>query len=84
MDDRLKARIRELALQLLAEEKATFRQAQTFLDLENLVVVMGDELACQLANTDLSAVCGTARACLSGVKRRRLSPRNTGNRSCGR
>jgi hypothetical protein len=53
MDDRLKARIRELAQQLLAEEKATFRKARTLFDLENLVVAVGDELACQLANSDL-------------------------------
>ena len=54
MDDRLRGRIREIAEQLLAEEKATFRERRTLLDLEELTVEIGDELVRQLANTDLA------------------------------
>lgn len=54
MDDRLRKRIRELAQQLVAEEKRTFREAKTLLELENLAVEIGDELGRQLANTDLA------------------------------
>ena len=54
MDDRLRRRIREVAQQLLAEEKATFRGASTLLDLENLTVEVGDELVRQLASIDLT------------------------------
>lgn len=53
MDDRLRKRIQEMARQLVAEEKSTFRGARTLLDLENLTVEMGDELVRQLASTDL-------------------------------
>ena len=53
MDDRLRRRIREVARQLVAEEKSTFRGARTLLDLENLTVEMGDELVRQLASMDL-------------------------------
>lgn len=54
MDDRLRRRIREMARQLVAEEKGTFRGAGTLLDLENLTLEMGDELVRQLASTDLT------------------------------
>jgi hypothetical protein len=55
MDDQLRRRIHEMARQLVAEEKQTFRGARTLLDLENLTVEIGDELVRQLANTDLAA-----------------------------
>jgi len=54
MDDQLKVQIRELAQQLLARQKGTFRKARTLLDLEQLTAQIGDELTRQLANTDLA------------------------------
>jgi hypothetical protein len=54
MDDQLRKRIREIAQQLVAEEKATFRRAATLLDLELLTAEIGDELTRQLAQGDLS------------------------------
>ena len=54
MDDSLKARIRELAQQLVAEQRSKFRQAHTLVEIENLTTEIGDELTRQLANTDLA------------------------------
>ena len=54
MDDHLKGQIRELAQQLLACQKGTFRNARTLLDLEQLTAEIGDELSRQLANADLA------------------------------
>jgi DNA repair exonuclease SbcCD ATPase subunit len=54
MDDQLKAEIRELAQQLFARQKGTFRKAQTLLDVEQLTAAIGDELTRHLANTDLA------------------------------
>ncbi len=54
MEDRLQGRIRELARQLVSEERVAFRRARTLRELEDLVVEIGDELACQLANADVT------------------------------
>lgn len=62
MDDQLKGRIRELARQLLAEQKPTFRKARTLLEIETLTAEIGDELTRQLANTDLAERAEAAAA----------------------
>lgn len=61
MDNRLSARVRELAEQLLADEKTEFRSARTLRDLEELTGRIGDELARQLVNLDLSDRAGELR-----------------------
>lgn len=55
MDGRMRARVREFAEQLLAEEKKEFRSATTLREIEELTGQIGDELTRQLANSDLSA-----------------------------
>jgi len=45
---------RELAQQLLTQQKVTIRKARTLLNLEELTTQIGDELTRQLANTDLA------------------------------
>ena len=54
MDDRMRAKVREFAEQLLAEEKKEFRSAVTLREIEELTTQVGDELTRQLANLDLS------------------------------
>ena len=54
MDDRLRLEIRQIAEQLLAKEKATFRSAVTLLEIEELTCQIGDEPVRQLANGDLA------------------------------
>ena len=75
MDDRLRGRIREMAEQLVAEEKSTFRDARTLLDLEELTVEIGDELVRQLAQTDL-AERGHSALCVFTQRRKGLQRDN--------
>ena len=48
MDDRLRERVQGFVEQLLKEEKSSLRKAQTFLEIENLAVEVGDEIARRL------------------------------------
>lgn len=54
MDDRLRERVQGFVEQLLKEEKSSLRKAQTFLEIENLAIEVGDEIARRLASGDLS------------------------------
>lgn len=54
MDDRLRDRVRGFVERLLAEEKSSLRKAQTLLEIEDLAVEVGDEIARQLASGDLA------------------------------
>lgn len=54
MDDRLRARVREFVEELQREEKPSLRKARTLLEIENLAVKVGDEVARQLASSDLA------------------------------
>lgn len=54
MDDRIRERVQGFVEQLLKEEKSSLRTAQTLLEIENLAVEVGDEIARQLASGDLS------------------------------
>ncbi len=54
MDDRLRERVQGFVEQLLREEKASLRKAQTLVEIENLAVEVGDEIARQLTVGDLS------------------------------
>ncbi len=49
MDDRFRQRILELARQLAVEEKERLARARTFVEIEDLVTEIGDELTRQLA-----------------------------------
>lgn len=67
MDGEMKQKIQVFAEQLLAQEKSEFRKAVTLRDLEEFTGQIGDELARQLANTDLTdrsrEVAGQTTAC---------------------
>ena len=54
MDDRLRERVSSFVEQLLKDEKSSLRKAQTLLEIENLALEVGDEIARQLASGDLS------------------------------
>ena len=54
MDDRLRARVKGFVEQLIKEEKASLRAAKTFVDIEDLAVEVGDEVARSLASSDLA------------------------------
>lgn len=45
MNDRLREQVQGFVQQLLKEEKPSLRKAQTFLEIENLVVEVRDEIA---------------------------------------
>lgn len=55
MDDHLKRRVLEMATTLAAEEKERLEAAGTFVDLERLTMEIGDELARQLTQLQLSS-----------------------------
>jgi Zn finger protein HypA/HybF involved in hydrogenase expression len=54
MDDRLRRRVQTFVEQLLTEEKSAIRAAETLLDIEQLSMEVGDEIARQLASGDLA------------------------------
>ena len=54
MDDRLQERVQGFVKQLLREEKPALRKARTLLEIEDLAVEVGDEIARQLASGDLA------------------------------
>lgn len=54
MDDQLRLRVRGFVEELLKEEKTSLRKARTLLEIENLAVEIGDELARRLASGDLA------------------------------
>lgn len=54
MDDWIRERVEGFVEQLLTEEKPALRGARTLLEIEELAIKVGDELARQLASGDLS------------------------------
>ena len=67
MDGEMKQKIQAFAEQLLAQEKSEFRKAVTLREIEEFTGKIGDELARQLANSDLTErsdeVTGKHAAC---------------------
>ena len=57
MEDRMRQRILEFADRLAAEEKSRLEAAGTLVDLELLTAQIGDLVARQLANQELSRRC---------------------------
>lgn len=54
MDDRLRRRVREFSSELAREEQERLAAAGSFVDLEVLTAQIGDQVARELANLELS------------------------------